>query len=231
MKKSLLFCAIAACAFTANANDYFTVKFNGQEIENGATIEGHAGDPLYGKFIYDAEINVINKIDAPRFMMGNLYYTGNPTMEEAKADMAKWGSLQICYANGGVAGNDNNCTALFEPVGENWASGGTGIMPASSISDKFLWQIHNTMVSTEVASEYKFVFVMYDGESADSKQIPESEFTLNVVFDKNKVAVEGIEAENAPAEYFNMQGVRVAEPENGLYIVRRGQKVSKEYIR
>ena len=35
----------------------------------------------------------------------------------------------------------------------------------------------------------------------------------------------------AEAEYFNLQGLRVANPENGVYIVRRGSKVSKEYIR
>lgn len=33
--------------------------------------------------------------------------------------------------------------------------------------------------------------------------------------------------ENAPVEYFNLQGIRVANPENGLYIRRQGNKVSK----
>ena len=32
---------------------------------------------------------------------------------------------------------------------------------------------------------------------------------------------------NAPVEYFNLQGVRVANPEAGLYIKRQGKKVSK----
>jgi len=32
---------------------------------------------------------------------------------------------------------------------------------------------------------------------------------------------------NAPVEYFNMQGVKVANPENGLYIRRQGTKVEK----
>lgn len=36
---------------------------------------------------------------------------------------------------------------------------------------------------------------------------------------------------NAPAEYFNLQGVRVATPENGLYIVRRGATVSKVLVK
>lgn len=44
------------------------------------------------------------------------------------------------------------------------------------------------------------------------------------------VAIEAVEAE-APAEYYNMQGIRVAEPTTGLYIVRQGNKVSKQLIR
>lgn len=36
---------------------------------------------------------------------------------------------------------------------------------------------------------------------------------------------------NAAKEYFNLNGVRVENPENGLYIVRQGSKVSKEYIK
>ena len=44
--------------------------------------------------------------------------------------------------------------------------------------------------------------------------------------------VSGIESDSdAPAEYFNMQGVKVANPEPGMYIVRRGSKVTKEIIR
>ena len=36
---------------------------------------------------------------------------------------------------------------------------------------------------------------------------------------------------DAPAVYYNLQGVQVANPENGVYIVRRGSKVTKELIR
>ena len=44
------------------------------------------------------------------------------------------------------------------------------------------------------------------------------------------VAIEAVDAD-APAEYYNMQGIRVAEPTTGLYIVRQGNKVSKQLIR
>lgn len=36
-----------------------------------------------------------------------------------------------------------------------------------------------------------------------------------------------VEDADAPAVYYNLQGIQVANPENGIYIVRRGSKVSK----
>ena len=42
-------------------------------------------------------------------------------------------------------------------------------------------------------------------------------------------AIKGIEADNtnAPVEYFNLQGIRVANPENGVFIRRQGTQVTK----
>lgn len=40
-----------------------------------------------------------------------------------------------------------------------------------------------------------------------------------------------VEDENAPVEYYNLQGVRVANPANGLFIVKKGNKATKQYIR
>lgn len=73
----------------------------------------------------------------------------------------------------------------------------------------------NCTFDGEANKAYKFSFVP-------------STATLTVTAD---VAVAGIEVENAPVEYFNMQGVRVANPENGIFIVRQGDKVSKQVIR
>lgn len=44
--------------------------------------------------------------------------------------------------------------------------------------------------------------------------------------------IEGIVVdENAPVEYFNLQGVRVANPENGLYIRRQGNQATKVLVK
>ena len=45
-------------------------------------------------------------------------------------------------------------------------------------------------------------------------------------------AVEGVEVEeNVAPVYYNLQGVRVDAPANGLYIVVRGNKVAKELVK
>ena len=44
--------------------------------------------------------------------------------------------------------------------------------------------------------------------------------------------VESIEADNNAAPvYYNLQGVRVANAENGLFIVKKGNKVSKVFVK
>ena len=55
--------------------------------------------------------------------------------------------------------------------------------------------------------------------------------TKTMVVTKVSSGVEVVEAENAAAEYFNLQGVKVAEPTSGLYIVKRGNKVTKEIVK
>ena len=41
--------------------------------------------------------------------------------------------------------------------------------------------------------------------------------------------IESVDAEEveAPVEYYNLQGVKVANPEKGLYIKKQGKKVTK----
>lgn len=40
-----------------------------------------------------------------------------------------------------------------------------------------------------------------------------------------------VDNENAPVEYFNMQGVKVSAPEQGIYIMRQGTKTSKVVVK
>ncbi len=55
--------------------------------------------------------------------------------------------------------------------------------------------------------------------------------TIKLVGETNGIADAEIEDANVAPVYYNLQGVRVAEPANGLYIVVRGEKVTKELVK
>ncbi|MBR5331689.1 MAG: SusF/SusE family outer membrane protein [Muribaculaceae bacterium] len=75
------------------------------------------------------------------------------------------------------------------------------------------------------------------GEAA-FKVAAEGTYYINVDFDNMTVwvsneaaGVETIEMETVAPIYYNLQGVEVANPQNGLYIVKQGNKVSKQLIK
>lgn len=76
--------------------------------------------------------------------------------------------------------------------------------------------------------------------AAESWKIPVGEYNITANFANMTVKVEipssgvgEIEAagEDVAPVYYNLQGVRVENPANGLYIVVRGNKVAKEYVK
>ncbi|MDE6206726.1 MAG: DUF5017 domain-containing protein [Muribaculaceae bacterium] len=60
-----------------------------------------------------------------------------------------------------------------------------------------------------------------------------TEYALPVLYiDSIYVGVENVASDaNAPVEYFNLQGIRVAQPEAGLYIRRQGSSVTKILVK
>lgn len=72
-------------------------------------------------------------------------------------------------------------------------------------------------------------------QPANGKSIPETVSINQPIWFKLTEAsgVEDVAADcyNAPAEYFDLQGRKVDSPATGLYIVRRGDKVAKEYVK
>jgi len=78
----------------------------------------------------------------------------------------------------------------------------------------------------------------YEDKGIENKDV-NAEFTVEVkhagetkkvtfYVDHESAGVEGIAAdENAPIEYFDLQGRKVAAPENGIYIKRQGGRVQK----
>ncbi|MDE7407139.1 MAG: chitobiase/beta-hexosaminidase C-terminal domain-containing protein, partial [Muribaculaceae bacterium] len=58
---------------------------------------------------------------------------------------------------------------------------------------------------------------------------------LYILAEGSTTGIDSVEAdivdENAPVEYYNIQGVRVANPQNGIFIKRQGSKVTKVYVK
>jgi len=80
--------------------------------------------------------------------------------------------------------------------------------------------------------------VVYGTTNVDMFSLTNADFHLeadeannNLVLAEGTLGIEDFEIENAPAEYFNLQGVKVAEPTPGLYIMRQGSKTTKVVIR
>ena len=63
----------------------------------------------------------------------------------------------------------------------------------------------------------------------------ENATTLKIAAIKGLAGIEDVTVDaadqSAPVEYFNLQGIRVANPQGGVFIRRQGSNVSKEYIR
>lgn len=51
------------------------------------------------------------------------------------------------------------------------------------------------------------------------------------VLDIKTTGVENIELNDAPVEYYNLQGIKVDNPRGGIFIKKQGNKVSKEYVK
>ena len=56
--------------------------------------------------------------------------------------------------------------------------------------------------------------------------------TIKVTYEETTSSVDDIEIENeVPATFYNLQGVKVNNPANGIYIKVQGDKASKVYIK
>ncbi len=74
-----------------------------------------------------------------------------------------------------------------------------------------------------------YQYTKNDELTTDVREFAADQEAAFITFSDDTITgIDGINADNnAPVEYFNMQGIRVANPENGLFIRRQGNKVEK----
>lgn len=101
------------------------------------------------------------------------------------------------------------------------------------------WKNAYTTRDRDMTSGKTYEVVTGDGlpDMAFSSDIEDAELVLDIenktLSVRGTAGVDNVSADfdDAPAEYFTISGVKVTNPAPGLYIVRRGAKVTKEYIR
>lgn len=80
--------------------------------------------------------------------------------------------------------------------------------------------------------EIKALPIELDVANVNDRAHGETEYNMNVTVKAGAgVANVAVDAENGEAEYFDLQGRKVANPENGLYLVKRGNTVTKEIVK
>ncbi len=126
--------------------------------------------------------------------------------------------------------NKGSLQAILLPGGANWGA-------------KFIIPTFNSCkISTAGVENKEFD---YSADHSNSWNV-EEEGDYRLEFDLNNwtvavssapdisAGINGIELDtdkDAPVEYYNLQGVRVYDPANGLYLKRQGEKVSKIMIK
>ncbi len=229
MKKFLLLAAVAAAsispAFAEEFSESFVITYDGKTYTNGQTITcQYYYDPivrdypeLAGQFDPEyeskAEVYATNVSDEPKKLEFRLQFV-TPTQEEFVANPGL-GSPSLCFNN---QSGEANC--LPSPYEFNSS------MPQDPVSAEEYMKMDVEQVSfTDLAP----VTLQLDMRVMDDdKEVASATVYINFTHGVDITnAVEGIVADTK-AEYFTIQGVRVAEPQKGqIYIERKGGKVTK----
>ncbi len=211
MKKIYALAIAAACCLGANAQDlYFTV--NGVKVDNGASIDltNDIEDQGNGFYQYVPHLYVVStKTGTANLKIDNDHTTVAPELD------ADW-----------VYGAEFSFSACAFGACKPIASGGileeTGTLNAN---DPFDMQAEFVL---SLGEKEVLGNLNVDGKVIVTATMGSETATVTLTVKRDYAGVDGVEIdENAPAEYFDLQGRKIANPEKGLYIVRQGNKVSK----
>lgn len=224
MKKLLLLVALTASfapAYADGFSDTFKLTYEGEVIEPGQTITVNnyydpiikeypelGGDDWAWKYESKAEIFATNVSDAPKQLLFRAKLI-SPT--EISGAM---GNLLLCYNFESGNGNCLNDFSVFD----------TKLDPVSA--EEYICIDAKQSDFTDLAPlSLELEMVAMD----EDEELGSATLVINYTHEKDiTMAVEGIESASAKAEYFTIQGIRVAEPMKGQIVIeRKGSKVTK----
>lgn len=112
----------------------------------------------------------------------------------------------------------------FKIADANWNTVNYGAGGEAEFNEEMVWNHNdnNTTVAEDYTGTIEFVL------SKIAKEPALVTFHTEFLSGINNIAVDNA---NAPVQYFNLQGVEVANPENGIYIRRQGNKATKVLVK
>ena len=152
------------------------------------------------------------------------------------AELLKDGEVNINFAFGNNLDFTDAATNKNESAGIPASVFHTSeyLFNTSTISDKESNERKTAMAAAHSMTAYNMTMPI----APDIANIAEKEGNPAPVLDMSVnvkagagVANVAVDAENGAAEYFDLMGRKVANPENGLYIVKRGNNVTKELVK
>ena len=172
---------------------------------------------------------------APFQIDGNFGYTAGVTemlLQSYGGEIRLLPALPSMWKGGQITGirGVNN----FE-IDQKWAEGKLTQAVITSNSGKDCTVIYPAIAEKASVKDETGADVQFENRGADKIVFPtRTGGVYTISYDDgsgiDQVAAD-VDDENAPKEYFNLQGMRVAEPANGIFIVKQGSKVSKEVIK
>jgi len=84
------------------------------------------------------------------------------------------------------------------------------------------WDLAGNIYICGNSGEYMKGFALPRSEAFATKAASKYAFVIDAA-----TAIDAIEVENAPVEYYNLQGVKVENPSNGIFIKKQGAKATK----
>ena len=195
-----------------------TLAFIREDVENKkvyALFNESPGHGLYSQFGNFQEIN-------GEFLLYDFDYINNPKQVWQKSYDPQ-GPLSVTAEKITIDGVDRNCYAIGQNGEYGYIIEGIGYdgYGFNQNAGDLIGQFPSFVAGTDELP----VFKAY--KNAEGKTIYTTGDAVNAFN-----GVEKIEADNnAPVEYYNLQGIKVANPHGGIFIKKQGNKVSKVIVK
>lgn len=210
---------------TGNLTDYNQIYYYGGSFPRDVYAVGNIGFEGASEATLWAPHNGDFKLS---YLGKGVYEIKNIQMFEDVNDGVKTGYSKFRFHTKLGTWESGDTGTHYRPTEETLLNIGTGTSTTdvtTDATDDRNWKVETALVkNTQTGVDTYYVYDL-------KLDLLNNKLTIDGTHHTTGVESISVEDSAAPVEYFNLQGVRVENPENGLYIVRQGNKVSKQLIR